>query len=325
MLILDALGRVLPVLLLFGLGAVLRRTGFLAETTVADLRRLVLNITLPAALFLTFLRVSLEARYLPIVAIVFAACVLMLLVGPFLTRGVGVTSWYGGRLLAGFEAGMLGYAIYGGVFGQEALFRFGIVDLGQVLFVFFVLATVLTRHATGRTPGAKEALLAFVRTPVILAIAAGVVGSAIGLAPVLDANPLSSAVLQTLALLGAITTPVIAIVIGYGTRLRPGALSMPARTVAVRMAAWVLLAIAFDKLVVEGLLGLDRLFGAAVLTMAVLPPPFVVPLYMRDGGDGTEGDTKDRDERAYVTDTLSLATLATLVAIPLIAVAFAGP
>ncbi len=46
---------------------------------------------------------------------------------------------------------------------------------------------------------------------------------------------------------------------------------------------------------------------------------------MRDGGDGTEGETKDRDERAYVTDTLSLATLATMVAIPLIAVAFAGP
>jgi hypothetical protein len=326
LLILDALGRVLPVLLLFALGAVLRRTGFLAETTIADLRRLVLTVTLPSALFLTFLRVSLEARYLPIVAIVFAACVLMLVVGPFLVRGAGVRSWYGGPLLTGFEAGMLGYAIYGGVFGQEALYRFGIVDLGQVLFVFFVLATVLTRHATGRTPDAWATVLAFLRTPVILAIAAGVAGSLLGLGPVLDSSPLSAAVLQTLALLGAVTTPVIAIVIGYGTRLRPGALSWPARTVAVRMTAWVLLAIAFDKVVVEGLLGLDRLFGAAVLVMAVLPPPFVIPLYMRDRSGETDADAADADdrERGYVTDTLSLATLATLVAIPLIAVAFAG-
>ena len=120
MLVLDALGRVLPVLLLFALGALLRRTGFLAETTVADLRRLVLTVTLPSALFLTFLRVSLEACYLPIVAAVFAACVLMLVVGPVLVRGAGVRSWYGGPLLTGFEAGMLGYAIYGGVFRQEA-------------------------------------------------------------------------------------------------------------------------------------------------------------------------------------------------------------
>jgi len=318
MLILDALGRVLPVLLLFALGALLRRTGFLHETTVADLRRLVLTITLPSALFLTFLRVSLEARYLPVVATVFTACVVMLVIGPRLTGLAGVRSWYAGPLMTGFEAGMLGYAIYGGVFGQEALYRFGIVDLGQVLFVFFVLATVLTRKATGRSPGIAQTLVAFIRTPVILAIAAGVAGSAVGLGPVLDQSPISAAVLSTLALLGAITTPVIAIVIGYGTRLRPGALSMPARTVAVRLAAWVLLAIAFDRIVVEGLLGLDRLFGAAVLTMAVLPPPFVIPLYMRGGGGA------DDRERGYVTDTLSLGTLATLVAVPIIAAAFAA-
>ena len=153
MAIIDALARVLPVLLLFALGAVLRKRGFLAETTIADLRKFVLAVTLPSALFLTFLRVSLELRYLPIVVVVFAACVVMLLVGPALLRVVGVRSPYGGPLMTGFEAGMLGYAIYGGVFGQEALYRFGIVDLGQVLFVFFVLATVLTRRATGVTPG----------------------------------------------------------------------------------------------------------------------------------------------------------------------------
>ncbi len=75
MAIIDALARVLPVLLLFGLGAVLRRRGFLAESTVADLRRFVLAVTLPSALFLTFLRVSFELRYLPIVVLVFTACV----------------------------------------------------------------------------------------------------------------------------------------------------------------------------------------------------------------------------------------------------------
>ena len=105
---------------------------------------------------------------------------LMLLAGPGLARLVGVRSPYAGPLMTGFEAGMLGYAIYGGVFGQDALYRFGIVDLGQVLFVFFVLATVLTRRATGVMPGVRDAVVAFIRTPVILAILAGVVGNARG-------------------------------------------------------------------------------------------------------------------------------------------------
>jgi hypothetical protein len=315
--IIDALGRVLPVLLLFALGALLRRRAFLAESTIADLRRFVLAITLPSALFLTFLRVDLELRYLPVVATVFAACVAMLLAGPALNRLVGVRSPFAGPLTTGFEAGMLGYAIYGGVFGQEALYRFGIIDLGQVLFVFFVLATVLTRRATGTTPGLGPTVAAFVRTPVILAILAGIAGNLVGLGELLDASPLTAALLQTLALLGACTTPLIAVVIGYSTSLRRGALSRPARTVAVRLVAWVALAVPFAAFVVTGVLGLDPLFAAAVMTMAVLPPPFVIPLYM---GSRPE----DEAERDYVADTLSLGTVVTLVAFSVVAAVFAA-
>ncbi len=317
MAIIDALGRVLPILLLFALGAVIRRREFLAPSTIADLRRFVLAVTLPSALFLTFLRVSLELRYLPIVLLVFMACVGMLVAGPHLCRLAGVRSPFTGPLMTGFEAGMLGYAIYGGVFGQEALYRFGIVDLGQVLFVFFVLATMLTRRATGVTPGVRDTVGSFLRTPVILAILAGVAGSIVGLGPAMDSSPLTESLLRTLGLLAACTTPLIAIVIGYSTRLGRGALSRPARTVAVRLAGWVLLALVFAKVVVEGALGLDPLFGAAVMTMAILPPPFVIPLYM---GSRPE----DEGERDYVADTLSLATVVTLVAFPIVAAAFSA-
>lgn len=313
----DALARVLPVLLLFGLGAVLRRRAFFAEPTIADLRRFVLAVTLPSALFLTFLRVSLELRYLPIVMLVFAACVLMLLAGPGLARLVGVRSPFAGPLMTGFEAGMLGYAIYGGVFGAENLYRFGIVDLGQVVFVFFVLATVLTRRSTGIVPGARDTVVAFIRTPVILAILAGVAGNLVGLGTLLDSSPPTSALLETLALLGACTTPLIAVVIGYSTRLGRGALSRPSRTVAIRLTAWVTLAIPFTAFIVRGVLGLDALFAAAVMTMAILPPPFVIPLYM---GSRPE----DEAERDYVADTLSLATVVTLVAFPVVAAVFAA-
>jgi hypothetical protein len=60
------------------------------------------------------------------------------------------------------------------------------------------------------------------------------------------------------------------------------------------------------------------LFAAAVMTMAILPPPFVIPLYMGSReGDGAV-------ERDYVADTLSLATVATLVAFTLVAAVFSG-
>jgi predicted permease len=318
---LEAFSRVLPILLLVGLGALIRRRAWMAPGTVDDLRRLILGITLPAALFLAFLRVDLEPRYGIIVASVFGACLVVLAVSPWLRRWAGIRVDSMPNLMAGFEAGMLGYALFAAVFGAAELYRFAIVDIGQVLFVFFVLATVVTVRASGQRPPMRETLVAFVRNPVILAILAGIGGSMVGLDETLDGHALGASLLTTVSLLAALTTPLIAIVLGYSTSLRAGSLRDPIRTLAVRLPIWVGLAIAFSIFIVEGMLGLDRLFAAAVMTMAILPPPFVVPLYMaRASGRPVEDDP----EYDYTVNTLSLATLATLGLIVIVGVVYAG-
>jgi len=316
----DAFSRVLPVLLLVGLGALFRRSGFLGSSAVDGLRKLVLNVTLPAALFLAFLRTEMEAQYAVIVISVFGACLVMLAVGPWLRRGAGVRSEAMPSLMAGFEAGMIGYALYSAIFGAQNIYRFAVVDLGQVLFVFFVLAPVVMRWASGHAPPMAETALAFVRTPVIIAIVAGVAASVAGLAEPLESNPITEAGLQTLAMLAAVTTPAIAIVIGYSTSFSAGSLSDPVRTVAVRYPIWIVSAALFSWLVIDQLLGLDRLFQAAVMTMAVLPPPFVVPLYM---ARARERDVSDDPDHDYLANTLSLATIVTLVAITVVGVVYA--
>ena len=223
----DALARVVPVLLLFVLGALLRRRSVIRPETVDDLRSIVLKLALPSALFLTFLRVSLEARYLWIVVSVFGACVVVLVAGRWIGRAIGVTSPLLPALLTGFEAGMLGYAIFGATFGSAELYRFAIVDIGQVMFVFFVLATVLARGSTGEMPSLRATGLSFIRTPVILGIAGGIIGSLVGLGSFLDGSSMGKAALETLSLVASLTTPLIAMVIGYGTRLSWGSLGRP--------------------------------------------------------------------------------------------------
>jgi hypothetical protein len=316
----DAFSRVLPVLLLVGLGALFRRTDFLSSGAIDGLRKLVLNVTLPAALFLAFLHTEMEAKYAVIIISVFGACLLMLLAGPYLRRGARVQSEAMPSLMAGFEAGMIGYALYSAIFGAENLYRFAVVDLGQVLFVFFILAPVVMRWASGQAPALSETAAAFVKTPVIIAIVAGVAASLLGLADPLESNPITNAGLETLALLAAVTTPAIAIVIGYSTSFSAGSLSDPMRTLAVRLPIWIVLALLFNWLVIDMLLGLDRLFQAAVMTMAVLPPPFVVPLYMARARGRDVSDDPDHD---YLANTLSLATVVTLVLITVVGVVYA--
>lgn len=312
MIYLQAFSKVLPVILLFLLGFMLRRRHFLQPAALADLKKIVLNLALPAALFLAFLRVALEARYLLIVAGIFAACVLMLVLsgrGPW-----RVPSPYFPALMTGFEAGMVGYAIFGAVYGADHLYAFGLIDLGQVTFVFFVLVTALARtQAQALSP--RTVLINFVKTPVIVAIGLGILANSIGLAATLEASPLLGSLVRTLELLAALTTPLIALVIGYETQLSRSGLSWPLRTVALRLGVWLIFGLVFNALVIDGLLHLDRIFQAAVLTLMILPPPFVIPLYLKDAAAA---------DRVYVVNTLSLATVATLIAFVIVTVMYAA-
>jgi predicted permease len=328
MLYLEAFSKVLPVLLLIGLGAFLRRTGFLSEGAVAGFKQLVVNITLPAALFGAFAGVALEARHLLLVAAVFLLCLGALLLGRLHPRGRppgGIASPYLPPLLTGFEAGMMGYAVYGAVFGVDNIFQFAVVDLGQVLFVFFVLVPYVRRLGIGPTPF-RDTLMGFLRTPVILSILLGILSNRLGLMTLAESFPPATALFDTLALLAAATTPLITLVIGYEVSFERQNLGAPLRTIGMRLLFWLPAGLLINFLLVGPLFGSGpaagslgnetaRLLAAAVMTMFVLPPPFVIPIFMANAPP---------DEGAYVVNTLSLATLVTLVAFTIVAVIYAA-
>lgn len=312
MVYLEAFSKVLPVLLLFALGAFFRRAGFVQPSTIQELKKLIVNVTLPAVLFLAFAAVTLEPGHLVVAALVFAMCTLVLVAGRFLHGVTGAHPAYLPPLLTGFEAGMMGYAIFTAVYGAENVFNFAVVDLGQVVFVFFILVPFVQRLGSGAT-SFSQTVRGFLTTPVILSIVGGILFNRLEIMPALTAFPLTNAVFDALGLLGAVTTPLIGIVIGYEVNLQRNGLSAPVRTIAVRLAIWVVLGLLLNALVVSRLFPGDRVLQAAVMTMFVLPPPFVIPLFMRNA--------TVKDQR-YVVNTLSLATLVTLVAFTIVSVVF---
>lgn len=317
MVYLEAFSKVLPVLFLIGLGAVLRRFGFLSEAAIHGFKQLVVNITLPAALFLAFAGVRLEGGHLVIVALIFLLCLLALWASRQWRPLSGIDSAYLPPLATGFEAGMMGYAIYGAVFGADNIFQFAVIDLGQVLFVFFILVPYVQRLGVGPAPFTNT-LRNFLRTPVILSIILGILFNQLGIAQGAAAWPVSAsvaaAVLETLRLLAAATTPLITLVIGYEVILQRQNLAAPLRTVGVRLLYWVPAGLLLNWLVIGNLFPGNRLLQAAVMTMFILPPPFVIPIFMSNANN---------DDQAYVVNTLSIATAVTLVTFTIVAVIYA--
>jgi predicted permease len=302
--IIETFSATLPVIMLVFVGIILQRVKLISRQTIDDLQRLVVNITLPLLLFKAFATMHFEARYFLLVTIIFSACTIVLFVSAKMIFIPGLKNPYASFLMAGFEAGMLGYAMFSAIYGGDNISYFAVIDLGQVLFVFFILITRLEIFQ-GRDFGLRRTLKNFFKTPVILGILAGGLVNALGVYNVLESQALTGSVLRAAEILAGMTTPLVAIVIGYGLQLRTRGLSEPVKTITLRLILWVVLALAFNYLVIRQLLGLNRMFEAAVLIMAILPAPFVVPFYLPSDND---------ESKEYILNTLSLGTVVALFA-----------
>jgi predicted permease len=292
---------ILPILLLFVLGFFLQRTSVLTDESVAGIKRIVSDLALPALMFQAFSSLEIERAYLLLVATMFIVCLAMVALGKLLARPLHFESPYFPLLLGGFEMGMLGYALFIALYGAENLGKIALVDLGQVLFVFFVLIALLLRQRDGATDP-KILLKKFLTSPVIVAIFAGIVMSRID--PKWFANPMGTVFGDFVDLLANLTVPLIALSIGYGIHVKRDGLALALRTIAVRKILLLAIGLTVNRFLVSGLLGMDPSYRYAVLVMFLTPPPFIITIYVAKD---------DKENAKYVDNTLSLDTLVSIL------------
>src|SRR5665647_1914180 len=108
----EVMIKALPVILLILLGILLRCTQLIKKPTVDDLKKIVVTIALPSTLFLTFAGTVFQSNFLWIFVCVFAVCLLMLMTGIGFRKIISPENRYYPALFAGFEAGMMGYALF---------------------------------------------------------------------------------------------------------------------------------------------------------------------------------------------------------------------
>lgn len=299
----DVLIRALPLFLMISLGAVIRKTGVLSEKSIPEIKNLIVNITLPSMLLITFAKTDFKLIYAAFAAIIFAFCCLMLGVGMIIGKKMGGGNRFYPALFTGFEAGMMGYALFATFFAEENRFAFAIVDIGQVLFVFFIL-TMFLRKISDTRASAGSLVKKVLISPIILAIVIGIVLGAFGFYRDLSVFPVTGRIEETLNLLGALTQPLICIVIGFELRFRFSNIQRPLTAIFLRLPIMLVSAYAINTLVVDRLLHLDPIFHLAVYTMFLLPPPFVIPIYLRSATETEKGE---------ILDTLSLHVIVSLI------------
>jgi predicted permease len=294
--------KVLPIVLIIALGGVIRRRSILSEGAIEEIKGLVVNVALPAVLFVAFLEMELESSFLGLFVTILGVCVVLLGYGYLLRRVFSIPHDYFPFLTTGFEFGMVGITLFGTAYGLSNVGYIAIVDLSHELFIWFVLVTILTAKRDG-VSSLGATVKGFASSPLIVAIVLALILNLTGLGGVVQESSVGGAFIETLGYLGDLLIPVILIIIGYGMRLSLSGIKAAAGVIVARLVVLIPLAFLTARVVVRDLLGLDPAFEAAVFTFFVLPPPYVVPLFMRPD---------QVDERIYANNVLSVYTVVSL-------------
>ena len=305
----EVLRIVLPVVVMLLLGMLCRRKALITRNGIDALKTVAVQIGLPAVLLHTFAAAEYSWATLVVPLIMFLVCVLGWLLGKWLGGALGMKNRFVPFLTTGFEAGMLGYALFTLLYGSERLPDFARIDLGQVLFVFTLYKALLGRgEPHTRDEGDMRRLLKeMILSPIILAILAGVILGVSGAYQALVPSGAADVLDACTDFLSAPVSALILLSIGYDLVFRDIPWAETLKAAGLRLG--VMAALGGCVLLLFHLLWPQAQWDRAVWLMFLLPPPYVLPVFSTDEG-----------QRVYLSSALSVSTLITLAGFVLLAV-----
>lgn len=299
----SALGQALPILLLIAIGVGLRLLSVISAATIDDLKKFVVALVLPSVLFTVFLDLDFQPAYAGVFVLIAVICLVLLVIGRILGRWLAPNRPYFPFMLTGFEYGMLGVSLFGAAYGMGSMGYIAIVDLSHEFFIWFIYVPLLMILRDGASKP-STILKLFFTSPVIIGLVGGLVLNALGLSEMVKTAPVVSSIYQVMTLLIAMAVPIILIIVGYGISIRRDGLGEVLLVVALRYTIIVPAALVINHFVIGGLFGLGPPFQVAFFSLMILPPSFIIPVFLQSASDS---------DKAYVTNVLAVSTVVTLV------------
>lgn len=293
--IVAVLETALPVFLALGLGMLCRKKAILTRDGVDALKKTVLNITLPFVLLEAFATAEYTYAAILLPIFMFGICCLALGLGYLAVRIFRIKGRLVKFLFSGFEAGMLGYALFVLLFPDHSVSEFALPDIGQTLFVFTLYKILLSGKTDLKAIGKDMAT-----TPILWAVVAGVLIGATGLYGKMEQWGVAGILTASTSFLSAPTGMIILLTVGYDLVIREIPWKKTVGLIAMRlgiMAVCYAVAVVLNRTVLDGIL-----FEGAMLLMLILPPPYVIPVF-----------ADEPEERVQISSALSAMTLVTMI------------
>lgn len=278
--VIDIIVKLAPIFILLGLGIWIRYIKLIKDDTIDDLKKIIINISLPAILFFAFLNIDLKISYIFIFLLIFTLCIILYFLGFVIKKIFNIQSEYVPFLTTGFEFGMMGAVFFGTTFGLNNMAYIGLIALGHEFFIWFVYVTLLKRKVDGKS-NLLGTFKNFITSPVIIAIVLGTLSNILRLKNIFEKFLLTRVIFQSLNYLTGLTVPLILIIIGFNIRFKFQLIKEGISLIISRFVIILILTVFIDEFIFNKLLHLDNIFSAALYTFAILPPPYILPLFIK--------------------------------------------
>ncbi|WP_432406210.1 AEC family transporter [Wukongibacter sp. M2B1] len=300
----EIFSKVIPIILLISLGYLIQVKGIMKQSTIDEIKRVVINISLPAILFMTFLEMELRKEYILVIITTFIMLGVFCLIGESLNNIKVIAHPLNPFIASGFAFGLLGLPLYSTVFGAENLGKISILGVGHEAFMWFVYFTALKIRFKNAKFSMSD-IKGFLKSPIILSIILGVVFNILSFESWFEKSQLLKGVYETLKYLANLATPLILIIIGFGLKFNEEYMKQSFRFLIIRMSVILTIGYIFKYVIIDRIITPEPLFNYAYFTFLILPPAFSLSIFV--------GEYSTNEHKEIANNTVVLSTLVSII------------
>lgn len=274
----EAISRMLQVVAILFLGKYLRYYSILKETTIDDIRNLIINYFLPCVLFISFTTMELTYEYFILFFLIFIMEALFWITSLLVNKIKWIYHPLIPMLCCGCAFGFIGIPLFLVAYEMDSLGKYTILGVGHEIFLWLFFFPWLRFSMSDQKFSTKE-VLGILKSPIIISIITGLLINKFNMHDVYLHNILYNGIFGFIESLGSLTSPLILMVIGYEISLNFNLIKDSVKIVVLRLAIMFIVGYTFKLFIINLFMPLDSVFNHAFFTFLVVPAPMIVPMF----------------------------------------------
>lgn len=306
-----ALSTLFPVFFMVVLGLVSRVKGFVTPEQKEGANNIVFNVLFPILIFNILLTSKIESSSILIIAYVFIAFCLTMMIGKLLTKFTGKKfghiSYF---MLTTCEGGNVALPLYTSIVGVAYASNTVIFDLAGTLIAFVVIPIMVAKMSAGQT-STKELVTKILSNSFVIAVILGVGLNLLGFYDMLSNSMFIDVYTNTISTVTGPIVGMILFIIGYNLKINMNTLGSLLKLLTVRIILFIGVILGFFLLFPD--LMADKIYMMAVLLYFMCPTGFALPMQISPL-------YKSEEDSSYTSALISLNMIITLVVYTIIVI-----